>query len=67
MGLSSYFAWYYGYGFYGPAKYPLLLYGLTLASHSVAHEGDIPKDPNMVLVQRAGERERDKEGTRRGA
>jgi len=53
MGLSSYFAWYYGYGFYGPAKYPLLLYGLTLASHSVSHEGDIPKDPNMILAQRA--------------
>jgi len=53
MGLSSYFAWYYGYGFYGPAKYPLLLYGLTLASHSVANEGDIPNDPNMILAQRA--------------
>jgi len=53
MGLSSYFAWYYGYGFYGPAKYPLLLYGLTLASHSVANEGDIPRDPNMILAQRA--------------
>lgn len=53
MGLSSYFAWYYGYGFYGPAKYPLLLYGFTLASHSIANEGDISKDPNMVLVQRA--------------
>lgn len=53
MGLSSYFAWYYGYGFYGPAKYPLLLYGLTLACHSAAHEGDILSNPNFVLGHRA--------------
>ena len=54
MGLSSYFAWYYGYGFYGPAKYPLLLYGLTLACHSAAHEKDIVANPNAVLAHRAG-------------
>ena len=54
MGLSSYFAWYYGYGFYGPAKYPLLIYGLTLACHSVAHEEDVASNPNMVLAHRAG-------------
>lgn len=53
MGLSSYFAWYYGYGFYGPAKYPLLIYGLTLACHSVAHEEDVASNPNMVLAHRA--------------
>jgi len=53
MGLSSYFAWYYGYGFYGPAKYPLLLYGLTLACHSVAQERDIASNPNYVLAHRA--------------
>jgi len=53
MGLSSYFAWYYGYGFYGPAKYPLLLYGLTLACHSAAHEKDIVANPNAVLAHRA--------------
>ena len=55
MGLSSYFAWYYGYGFYGPAKYPLLLYGLTLACHSAAHEKDIIAHPNSVLAHRAGD------------
>lgn len=53
MGLSSYFAWYYGYGFYGPAKYPLLLYGLTLACHSASHEKDIIANPNSVLAHRA--------------
>jgi len=53
MGLSSYFAWYYGYGFYGPAKYPLLIYGLTLACHSAAQEGEIVSNPKFVLAHRA--------------
>lgn len=52
MGLSSYLVWYYGNGFLGRAKYPLLLYGLTLAAHTATHLTDL-NDPNLVLAHRA--------------